>query len=172
MHSGCPIVGMQCTHADGGGLQAEHEGRAPQDGVDWPLVVRTVAQTAQQLGACRLARFAWTKLRTMPFPPDWRVRSDLQHRDFGSETYQARGTLGAATSALRSANFALTPVVLLADSHSGAVTCRAVGRGCGDAQGQGPPADGRGGAAAGVLPLRRDQQPCRLPGMLKIRGVL
>lgn len=37
------------------------------------MVVRTVAQTAQQLGACRLARFAWTKLRTMPFPPEWRV---------------------------------------------------------------------------------------------------
>ena len=79
-----PIAGVQCADAAGGDcLQAEHEGRAPQDGVDWPLVVRTAAQTAQQLGACRLARFAWTKLRTMPFPPDWRVHSKLKHRDLG-----------------------------------------------------------------------------------------
>ena len=53
--------------------QAEHEGSEPQEGIDWPLVVRTVARAGQQLGACRLARFAWAKLRTMPFPPDWRV---------------------------------------------------------------------------------------------------
>lgn len=55
--------------------QTEHSGEAPGAGVVWPLVVRTAAEAAQRLGASRLARFAWTKLRSMGFPPEWRVRS-------------------------------------------------------------------------------------------------
>ncbi len=55
-------------------LQAEHEGQKAAAGVEWPLVVRTVAETGQALGACRLARFACTKLRTMATPPAWQVR--------------------------------------------------------------------------------------------------
>jgi hypothetical protein len=67
---------LQCIlTTDALGLQAEHAEEEPQAGIDWPLVVRTAARSGQQLGACRLARFAWTKLRTMPFPPDWRVCS-------------------------------------------------------------------------------------------------
>lgn len=75
----CPLVAKlrhscdPATFFSGHAPQAEHEEQAPQEGVAWPLVVRTLAQTAQQLGACRLARFGWTKLRTLPFPPEWRV---------------------------------------------------------------------------------------------------
>ncbi len=56
-------------------LQAENDKIPPSPGVAWPLVVRTVAPMAQQLGASRLARFAWTKLRVMAFPPEWQVCS-------------------------------------------------------------------------------------------------
>jgi hypothetical protein len=99
-HSNFTTVDIQCTDAGWDGLQAEHEGRAPQEGVDWPLVVRTAAQTAQQLGACRLSRFAWTKLRTVPFPPDWRVRCEPNAMTINwmHTRHQARGPLGAAPS--------------------------------------------------------------------------
>lgn len=63
-------------------LQAEHGGSAADGGVDWALVLRTVAEAGAAAGAHRLARFAWSKLRSLPdLPEEWQEDIKAGHRN-------------------------------------------------------------------------------------------